>query len=97
MKESIILLILWNLGRVIHFELALSFTKNDFIKSLTKLIATKGKPITANADNVKTFKATANMLKKMNKDMTFYENLLAEKKYEVTIEPRLSHKKQYEI
>ena len=75
----------------------MAFTKNDFIKSLTKLIATKGKPITANAGNVKTFKTAANWLKKMNKDMTFYENLLAEKKFQVTIEPRLSHKKQYEI
>ena len=57
--------------RAIHLDLVEDLSGPTFIRSLRRLTARRGTPALINSDDAKTFKFTANFLKKLEKDRIF--------------------------
>ena len=78
-RKSYILLYTCSLSRAIHLELLPDLTTTEFIHSLKKFIARRGRPRKIYSDNGKTFVAAATWLRKVMKDERFH-NWLAEQR-----------------
>ena len=78
-RKSYILLYTCSLSRAIHLELLPDQTTTEFIHSLKKFIARRGRPRKIYSDNGKTFVAAATWLRKVMKEERFH-NWLAEQR-----------------
>ena len=54
--------------RALHLEMVHDFSASTFINCLRRFCARRGTPCLSNLDNAKTFKFTANLMKKLAKD-----------------------------
>ena len=68
-----------SLTRALYLELTTSMETDEFIPTLKRLIARKGRPEKIYSDNAKTFVAAANWLKKAQQDEKFHHFLMKEK------------------
>ena len=68
-----------SLTRAFYLELTTSMETDEFIPTLKRLIARKGRPKKIYSDNAKTFVATANLLKTAQQDEKFHHFLAKEK------------------
>lgn len=68
-----------SLTRTLYLELTTRMVPDEFIPTLKRLIARKGRPEKIYSDNAKTFVAAANWLKKAQQDEKFHHFLAREK------------------
>ena len=68
-----------SLIRALYLELTTSMETDEFIPTLKRLIARKGRPEKIYSDNAKTFVAASNWLKKAQRDEKFHNFLANEK------------------
>ena len=74
-SKSYILLFSWSVSRAIHLKLVSNLTTQEFIKSMKRLIAGRGRPKIVYSDNMKALQAGAKWLTKINKEEKFHKFL----------------------
>jgi hypothetical protein len=74
-KKSYLVLYGCSLTRAVHLELLRSLEVAEFLPSLKRLIARRGRPELIYSDNAKTFKAADKWLKRAQKDEQLHEFL----------------------
>ncbi|XP_028413531.1 uncharacterized protein LOC114536368 [Dendronephthya gigantea] len=80
-RKSYLLLYTCSLSRAVHLELLPDLTTTEFIHSLKKFIARRGRPRKIYSDNGRTFVSAATWLRKVMKEERFH-NWLAEQRIE---------------
>lgn len=77
--KAYIILYACSLRRALYLELSKSMETSEFLRSLKRLIARKGRPEKIYSDNAKTFVAAASWLKQVQQDEQFHHYLSTEK------------------
>ena len=76
--KAYIILYACSLTRALYLELSKSMETSEFLRSLKRLIARKGRPEKIYSDNAKTFVAAASWLKQVQQDEQFHHYLSTE-------------------
>lgn len=76
--KAYIILYACSLMRALYLELSKSMETSEFLRSLKRLVARKGRPEKIYSDNAKTFTATASWLKQVQKDERVHHYLSTE-------------------
>ena len=76
--KAYIILYACSLTRALYLELSKSMGTSEFLRSLKRLVARKGRPEKIYSDNAKTFTATASWLKQVQKDERVHHYLSTE-------------------
>lgn len=76
--KAYIILYACSLTRALYLELSKSMETSEFLRSLKRLVARKGRPEKIYSDNAKTFTATASWLKQVQKDERVHHYLSTE-------------------
>ena len=71
-RKAHLLLYGCSLTRAVHLEVLKSMETSEFIPSLKRFIARRGRPKVIYSDNAKTFKAAAKWLRKVQQDERFH-------------------------
>ena len=71
-RKAHLLLYGCSLTRAVHLEVLKSMETSEFIPSLKRFIARRGRPKVIYSDNAKTFKAAAKWLRKLQQDERFH-------------------------
>ena len=77
-REAYIILYACSLTRAFYLELSKSMEASEFLRSLKRVVATKGRLEKIYSDNAKTFTATASWLKQVQKDERVHHYLSTE-------------------